>query len=99
MVLLVVAGLLLRSLGASQRANVGFNLEGLAVLSFDTDMVRYPAERGVQFWTDTLTRVRAMPGVCRPRSASPTTPFEFNFNTSTYHVDVRSLPGAPPEAR
>ena len=38
-VLLVVAGLL-RSLGESQRADVGFRPDGLAVLSFDTDMVR-----------------------------------------------------------
>lgn len=91
-VLLVVAGLLLRSLSASQRADVGFNPEGVAVLSFDTDMVRYPTERGVQFWTDTLARVRAMPGVVSAATASPTTPFEFNFNTSTYHVDVRSYP-------
>ena len=40
-VLLVVAGLLLRSLGASQRAEVGFDIKGLAAIALDTDMVRY----------------------------------------------------------
>ena len=40
-VLLVVAGLLLRSLSASQSADVGFATEGLALVSADTDMVRY----------------------------------------------------------
>ena len=40
-VLLVVAGLLLRSLGASQRADVGFEPRGLAAIAFDTDMMRY----------------------------------------------------------
>src|SRR5688572_11428114 len=46
-VLLVVAGLLLRSLGASQRADVGFEPKGLAAVAFDTDMVRYTPERGL----------------------------------------------------
>jgi len=91
-VLLVVAGLLLRSLGASQRAEVGFRPEGLAVLSFDTDMVRYSTERGIQFWADTLERVRAMPGVVSAATASPTTPFEFNFSTTSLQVDIRSYP-------
>ena len=35
-VLLVVAGLLLRSLSESQRADVGFPTEGLALISIDT---------------------------------------------------------------
>ena len=62
-VLLVVAGLLLRSLGASQRADVGFDPRGLAAISFDTDMVRYTPERGDAFWREALARVRALPGV------------------------------------
>jgi predicted permease len=93
-VLLVVAGLLMRSLGASQRAEVGFRSEGLAVLSFDTDMVRYSSERGVQFWGDALDRVRALPGVVAAATASPTTPFEINFNTTTLHIDTRNYPDA-----
>ena len=44
-VLLVVAGLLLRTLGASQSADVGFRMDGVAVVSADTDMVRYSPER------------------------------------------------------
>jgi hypothetical protein len=48
--------LLLRSLGASRAADVGFNTRGLAVVSFDTDMVRYSPERGRQFWDDALAR-------------------------------------------
>ncbi len=62
-VLLVVAGLLLRSLAASQRADVGFRTSGLAMIAFDTDMVRYAPARGEQFWVDVLDRVRALPGV------------------------------------
>ena len=89
-VLLVVAGLLLRSLAESQRADVGFPTEGLALISFDTDMVRYTPERGAQFWAETLTRVRSMPGVVSAATASPTAPFQFNFNQQELRVDNRT---------
>ena len=89
-VLLVVAGLLLRSLGASQRADVGFEPSGLAALSFDTDMVRYSPERGVEFWRLALERVRAMPGVDSAALVSPTLPFTLNFSQQELHVDSRT---------
>jgi predicted permease len=90
-VLVVVAGLLLRSLGASQRAEVGFRPAGLTVLSFDTDMVRYSPERCIQFWEQTLARVRTLPGLVSAATAS-TMPFEFNFNTTSLQIDTRSYP-------
>ena len=89
-VLLVVAGLLLRSLAESQRADVGFPTRGLALISFDTDMVRYTPERGAQFWAEVLTRVRAMPGVVSAATTSPTAPFQFNFNQQELRVDNRT---------
>ncbi|MEO8681198.1 MAG: ABC transporter permease [Vicinamibacterales bacterium] len=89
-VLLVMAGLLLRSLGASERADVGFRTHGLALLSFDTDMVRYSAEKGEQFWNDALARVRATPGVESAASSSPTIPFEFNFSQQELLIDNRT---------
>jgi predicted permease len=89
-VLLVVAGLLLRSLAESQRADVGFEVEGLATVSLDTDMVRYSPERGEQFWTDAVARVRAMPGVTAVATATPSLPFELNFNQAELQVDSRT---------
>ena len=91
-VLLVMAGLLLRSLGASQRADVGFRTENLAVLSFDTDMVRYPRDKGERFWQDVVGRVGAMPGVVSVATASPTIPFEFSFSQNELRIDNRSYP-------
>jgi predicted permease len=44
-VLLVSAGLLIRSLSVSARADVGFPADGLALVSGDTDMLRYASER------------------------------------------------------
>ena len=90
-VLLVVAGLLLRSLGASQRADVGFDIDGLAAIALDTDMVRYTPER--------IAGVLAPGAGARRRAArrasarvviSPTLPFTFNFNQQEMRVDNRT---------
>ena len=89
-VLLVVAGLLLRSLGASQRADVGFDPRGLAAISLDPSMVRYNQERSDVFWREALARVRALPGVASAGFVSPTLPFGFNFSTSEVRVDSKS---------
>jgi predicted permease len=91
-VLLVVAGLLLRSLAASQRAEVGFRTSGLAMIAFDTDMVRYEPARGERFWVDVLNRVRALPGVQSAAISTPTLPFEFNFSQQEYRIDDRVYP-------
>jgi predicted permease len=97
-VLLVVAGLLLRSVAESQRADVGFRIENLALLSFDTDMVRYPPEQGLRFWEDAVARVRALPGVASVATVSPTAPFEINFNQHEVRIDNRTYePGARAE--
>ena len=90
MVLLVVASLLLRSLSESQAANVGFNARGLALVSFDTDMVRYPAARGQQFWDNALARVQSLPSVESAAIASPRVPFDLNFSTNEFKVDGRT---------
>ena len=89
-VLLVVAGLLLRSLGASRGAEVGFEPRGLAAVAFDTDMARYEPERGLEFWRQALTRVRALPGVTDAAMVSPTLPFTFNFSDHELKIDTRT---------
>lgn len=89
-VLLVVAGLLLRSLGASQRADVGFDYRGLAAISLDPDMVRYSQERSDVFWREAMTRVRALPGVRSAGLVSPTLPFTLNFSQQEMRVDSRT---------
>ena len=89
-VLLVVAGLLLRSLGASQRADVGFDPKGVAAIAFDTDMVRYTPERGREFWRQAQARVAALPGVTSVGIISPTLPFTFNFSQQEVRIDNRT---------
>ena len=89
-VLLVVAGLLLRSVGASERADVGFESRGLAAVAFDTDMVRYTPERGLEFWRQAQARIAALPGISSVGTVSPTLPFTFNFSQMEMRVDNRT---------
>jgi predicted permease len=89
-VLLVVAGLLLRSLAASYAADVGFPTTGLAMIAADTDMVRYTPERGRQFWEDALARVKSIPGVRAAALVSPRLPFDVNYNQTTIKIDGKA---------
>ena len=77
---------------ASQRADVGFRTHGLALLSFDTDMVRYTPERGEQFWTrgagarhgDAGRRLRRHGITDRRRSSSTSTSRSCRVDNRTY---------------
>jgi putative ABC transport system permease protein len=87
-VLLVIAGLLVRSLLASQAADVGFRTSGLAVVAADTDMLRYTPERSLQFWTEATRRVQSLSGVDHVALASRL-PFSLNFNNTNIAVPGR----------
>jgi predicted permease len=91
-VLLVVAGLLLHSLTQSQAADVGFRTTGLAMVSADTGMVRYDAERSEQFWQQALERIQAMPGVESAAIVSPRLPFDVNYNQTNIRIDGKTYP-------
>ncbi len=62
-VLLVGAGLLLRTLGAATRAPLGFDPDNALVISLDVSKSGYDRERGRQFQAQLLDRVRQLPGV------------------------------------
>ena len=87
-VLLVTAGLLVRSLSSAQRANVGFATEGLAIVSADTGMLRYTPERSQQYWSEAARRIEAIPGVTGVALASRL-PFSLNFSRTSIAVPGR----------
>jgi predicted permease len=87
-VLLVTAGLLVRSLSAAQKANVGFATDGLAIVSADTGMLRYTPERSQQYWGEVTRRIEAIPGVKGVATASRL-PFSLNFNRTSIAVPGR----------
>jgi predicted permease len=63
LVALIGAGLFLRSFQEAQRLNPGFRTEGLAVMSVSAGAQGYSPERGMQFFRETVERVRQLPGV------------------------------------
>ncbi len=83
--LLVSAGLLLRSLSASQRANVGFRTSGLAMISVETGMLRYEPARSQQFFDEVVAQLRARSDVDAVALASRV-PFSMNFNSTNIAV-------------
>jgi predicted permease len=62
-VALVGAGLFVRSLGAAQRSDPGFDTEHLGLVSFDIELQGYDEARGRLFLDSVVERVSALPGV------------------------------------
>jgi predicted permease len=90
-VLLVVAGLLSRSLLSAQKTSIGFRSEGVAVLSAELDMIGYSAERGKAFWEQAVPRVRAIPGV-EAVALTERSPLSINYNRNSIFFPERAGP-------
>ena len=90
-VLLVVAGLLSRSLVSAQKTSIGFRTEGVAVLSAELDMIGYSAERGKAFWDQAVPRVRALPGV-ESVALTERSPLSINYNRDSIFFPERARP-------
>ncbi len=94
-VLLVVAALLTRSLIAAEHTDVGFAVDRLALVSTDTNMLRYSPDRSLQFYNQALDRVRAIPGV---ESAALATRVPFSVNVNRWDdiwIPGHHQPGQP----
>ena len=77
-VLLMVAGLLIRSLANAERLDLGFDPNHITTFQLDPRHLGYDNARGGQFFREVLRRVRALPGIesaslgcCGPMSPSP----------------------------
>jgi predicted permease len=95
MVLLVGAALLGRSLVNAHRIDVGFDTGGLAVVSFDLDMVRYDEARAEAFFDRALARIRALPGVTAAAVAERL-PLSITFNVQQVYVPGHHQPADQP---
>ncbi|MCI0486761.1 MAG: FtsX-like permease family protein, partial [Blastocatellia bacterium] len=70
LVLLVVAGLLLRSLGESEAFNPGFDSDNILLATVDLDRHGYSEAQGKEFYRQLTERLRALPGVTSVTSAN-----------------------------
>ena len=87
-VLLVGAGLILKSLYEVRRTSPGFNATGVVTTYFDLNTAGYDLPRARVFQDELLDRVRAVPGVTAAAFAR-TTPFSY----STYASASIAIPG------
>ena len=86
LVLLIGAGLVVRTLQQLQTMNPGFDPHNALTLSFDLGLQGYDQARGEQFYQQIVKHVQSMPGV---RSAAVTSyvPLSINYNGSTIFVE------------
>jgi len=63
LVLMVVAGLFMRSLNKAESINLGFSPNHILNLMVDADQIGYKEARGREFYRELDSRIRALPGV------------------------------------
>jgi putative ABC transport system permease protein len=97
-VLLVGAGLLIRSLWRLRQVSPGFDSQNVLTFTLGLPSVRYPTEKQGQFFNDLIARIQSLPGV---QSASVVTPlplsgerFSLSFETEGRPVPKGEEPGA-----
>jgi predicted permease len=93
LVLLISAGLIVRSLQAAQKMRPGFNPENAVAISFDVALQGYTEERGRAFQKQVLERARALPQI---ESAALTDylPLGLNYNDSTIYIEGTEFKGS-----
>jgi predicted permease len=95
LMLLISAGLFMRSLGAARQTNLGFNPSHVINLSMDPREIGYTAVQSREFYKTLLERVRALPGVLSV-STAPAVPMGYVFKGDTLVIDgYQPPPGQP----
>ncbi len=89
LVLLVVAGLLLRSFHRLLSVDPGLNPRNVLTLTFDLPETKYNDQQQMDFYTQLLSRVRTLPGVV---SAGAVTPLPLSGNNAMISFQVEGHP-------
>ena len=97
LVLLISAGLIVRSLQAAQRMRPGFNPQNAIALSFDLGLQGYDDAKGRAFYRRVMDRAAAIPGV-RSVAATDVLPLALDYSSNTVYIEgqpVRSKSEMP----
>jgi putative ABC transport system permease protein len=90
--LLVIAGLLLESLGKLLQVNPGFNAENVVTCSISLPHAKYPEDRRqADFFRRALEQVRAVPGV-ESAGFGTSLPFSGSRGNGSFRIDDRPTP-------
>lgn len=96
LMLLIIAGLFTRSLGAAQKASLGFDPSHVLDLTMDPNEVGYSEAQGREFYKNLLERVRALPGVASASEAAAV-PMGYVGDSDTVKIEGYEPPPAQPE--
>ena len=93
LILLISAGLIVRSLQAAQKMRPGFNPENAVAISFDVSLQGYNEERGRAFQRQVLDRAKALAQV-EGAALTDNLPLGLNYNDSTIYIEGTEFRGA-----
>src|SRR5277367_238594 len=99
LMLLIVAGLMMRSLNYVQRSDLGFEPRHVLNLSLDPGEIGYNKVQGLQFYKQLIQRIDSLPGV-ESASAAFTVPIGYYASMDSIDVPGYEVPAgvAPPIA-
>jgi macrolide transport system ATP-binding/permease protein len=86
LILLIAAGLIVRSLQQTQMVGPGFETENRVAMSVDLGLQGYDEARGREFYKRLITRVESLPGV-RAASYVGALPLNLDFNGGVFYVE------------
>ena len=86
LLVLISAGLVVRTLQQLQTMNPGFEPKNALTMSFDLALQGYDEARGQQFYKQLVERVRSMPGV-ESAAVSDYIPLSLNYNSNNVFVE------------
>src|SRR5215211_1339901 len=86
LIVLIAAGLVVRTLQQLQTMNPGFNPQNALTMSFDLGLQGYDGARGQQFYRQLSERVQALPGV-KSAAVSSYIPLSLNYNSRTVFIE------------
>ena len=92
LVLLISAGLIVRSLYAAQKMRPGFNPENAVAISFDVSLQGYNEDRGRAFQHQVLERAQALPQI-ENAALTDYLPLGLNYNDNTIYIEGTEFKG------
>ena len=99
LMLLIIAGLMTRSLGNVRQMQLGFSAPGIVDFTMDPMEIGYDQERGTEFYKEVVEKVRMLPGV-KAASVAFSAPMGYYQNGDSIEVPGmelakgEALPGA-----
>lgn len=93
LILLVTAGLLLRSFHRLLQVDPGFSPEHVLTFNFDLPEAKYNTDQQIRFYSDLLPRLKALPGVTSAGGMAPLPLSGDNFIIS-FQIEGRPVPAS-----